>query len=73
MHYSAFFYCKIQEGVLNYYFQLQKDEGEGIELIIRHKENSKKQDTGSYMIIRDADGKLPTINNVEDIAETFFN
>lgn len=63
----------IEEGVLNYYFQLQKDEGDGIELIIRHKENSKKQDTGSYLIIRDEDGKLPTINNVEDIADTFFN
>jgi hypothetical protein len=42
-----------------------KDQGEGIELIVRHK-----NDSGSYMITKDENGELPTIENVSSIART---
>lgn len=64
---------EIEEGIFRYYQQLQKDEGEGVELIVRYAENSSQQDTGSYMILRDENGRLPDIRGVEDIAESFHS
>ena len=63
---------EIEKGVFNYYQQLLKDDAKkGIELIVRHDENSQKQETGSYMITRDINGKLPNIINVESVSNTF--
>jgi hypothetical protein len=58
---------KVEQGIYNYYQQLQKDGAKGVELIVRHAD-----DTGSYMILRDENGRLPNINNVESISETIF-
>ncbi|TXC92762.1 hypothetical protein FS935_00730 [Metabacillus litoralis] len=63
---------EIEKGIFNYYQQLLKDNGEGIELIVRHDENSQKQETGSYMIVRDTNGKIPTIRDIDSISNTFF-
>lgn len=64
---------EIEEGIFHYYQQLQNDDGEGVELIVRYAENSSKQDTGSYMILRDENRGLPDIRDVEDIAESLRN
>lgn len=62
---------EIQQGIYNYYQRLQKDDANGVELIVRYDENSLKQDTGSYMISRDENGKFPIINKVESVSNTF--
>ena len=56
----------IEKGIFNYYQQILKDQGEGVQLIVRHK-----NDTGSYMIIKDENGELPIIENVGSISSTF--
>lgn len=61
----------IEEGIFNYYQQLQKDDAEGVELIVRYNENSKKQGTGSYMITRDENSRLPKISNIESVSNVF--
>lgn len=63
---------EIERGIYNYYQQLQKDDAEGVELVIRYNENHLKQDTGSYMITRNEDGVFPDINSVKSVSETFF-
>lgn len=62
---------EIEKGIFNYYQQLLTDDGKGIELIVRHDENSLKQETGAYMITRDINGKLPNIINEESVSNTF--
>lgn len=62
---------EIENGIYNYYQQLQKDDANDIELIVRYDENKFKQDTGSYMIIRE-NGKLPIIDSVQSISATFY-
>lgn len=57
---------EIEKGILSYYQELQKDRAEGVELIVRHK-----NDTGSYMITRDENGMLPNISDVSSISSTF--
>lgn len=61
---------EIEKGIYNYYQQLQKDNANDVELIVRYDENKYKQDTGSYMIIRE-NGKLPLIDSVQSISATF--
>ncbi|MFC0189571.1 hypothetical protein ACFFJY_14800 [Fictibacillus aquaticus] len=56
--------ASIEEGIFNYYQALQKDGAKEIELIVRHKD-----DSGSYMITRDANGIIPAIHNTEDVSE----
>ncbi|MFB7140805.1 hypothetical protein ACFCYN_14220 [Gottfriedia sp. NPDC056225] len=59
---------EIENGILHYYQALQKDQAEGVELIVR-----LKNDTGSYMITRDEKGELPKISDVRGISSTFNN
>lgn len=57
---------KIEEGIYHYYEDLQNKGADGVELIVRHKD-----DSGSYMISPDEHGKLPEISSVEDISSKF--
>ncbi|MGG3799443.1 hypothetical protein [Metabacillus fastidiosus] len=56
--------------IFKYYQFLQQNGAEEVELIVRYNENFLKRDTGSYMIIRNAEGKLPNIRDGEDVSET---
>ncbi|XZF77599.1 hypothetical protein ACSBO6_08665 [Bacillus sp. AL-1R] len=56
---------EVEHDIFNYYQKILNDQGEGIELIVRHK-----NDTGSYMIIKDENGELPPIEDVSSIART---
>lgn len=58
---------KIEQGIYDYYQQLQKDGAKGVELIVRHDD-----DTGSYHITRDENGKFPNIKNAKNVSETIF-
>jgi len=51
---------EIEKGILNYYHELQQDNGQGVELIVRYD-----QDTGSYLITRDTN-----IVNIQSVAHT---
>ncbi|MED4461615.1 hypothetical protein [Metabacillus fastidiosus] len=61
---------EIEKEIFKYYQFLQQNGAEEVELIVRYNENFLKHDTGSYMIIRNAEGKLPNIRDVEDVSET---
>lgn len=55
---------KVEESIFQYVRQLQRDDGAEVELIVRHK-----NDSGSYMIIRDEHGRMPVLMDVASIAD----
>ncbi|MBD3109314.1 hypothetical protein IEO70_13260 [Bacillus sp. AGMB 02131] len=56
--------AKVEEGIFQYIQQLQHDGGSEVELIVRHK-----NDSGSYMIIRDEHGRMPVLEDAESVAD----
>ncbi|MBM6617676.1 hypothetical protein [Bacillus suaedaesalsae] len=58
---------EIEEQILQYYKQLQKDHARQVELIVRHA-----NDSGAYMIVKGEDGNIPTLHTARDVSKTLF-